>query len=145
VDDVVGGLSLNLSDVADEAVRLAIAAPLIRYNESRVGFRDYKPLVIELRNAEGAIVGGLWGATGYGWLFVQLLAVPEDLHGHGIGRRLMQTAEAEALSRGCHGAWLDTFEFQARGFYEKLGYSCFASLDEYPKGFSRFYMRMRLK
>jgi hypothetical protein len=45
-------------------------------------------------------------------------------------------AEEEAAARGCHGAWLDTFEFQARGFYERLGYTCFAELGDYPVGSS---------
>ena len=53
-------------------------------------------------------------------------------------------AEAEAVVRGCHGAWLDTFDFQARGFYEKLGYTCFAELPEYPIGHSRFFMKKPL-
>ena len=53
----------------------------------------------------------------------------------------MQLAEREAVSRGCHGAWLDTFEFQARGFYERIGYECFGELPGYPRGFSRFFMK----
>ena len=54
--------------------------------------------------------------------------MPETLRGRGIGTDLLRRAEAEALVRGCHGAWLDTFEFQARGFYERLGYRCFGEL-----------------
>jgi hypothetical protein len=56
----------------------------------------------------------------------------------------MSLAEREARSRGCHGAWLDTFEFQARGFYERQGYTCFAQLPDYPPGFSRFFMKKAL-
>ena len=140
----VSGLRTHLSDVADEAVRRAIAAPLVQFNESRAGASGSRPLVVELRNADDAVVGGLWGATAYGWLFVQLLAVPEEFRGGGVGRRLMIAAEEEAVKRGCHSAWLDTFEFQSRGFYERLGYSCFATLPEYPKGYSRYFMRKQL-
>ena len=43
------------------------------------------------------------------------------------------------------GAWLDTFEFQARGFYEGIGYECFGELPNYPKGFSRFFMKKTLR
>ena len=38
-------------------------------------------------------------------------------------------------------AWLDTFEFQARGFYERLGYTCFGRLEDYPPGFARYFMK----
>ena len=138
------GFHTRLSDIADEAVRRAIAAPLVQFNESRAGPSGSRPLIVELHGEDDAIIGGLWGATAYGWLFVQLLAVPEALRGRGAGRRLMLEAEQEAVNRGCHAAWLDTFEFQSRGFYERLGYSCFATLPEYPKGFSRYFMRKEL-
>ena len=137
-------LSLHLSDVADEEVRRAIAAPLVRYNESKVGPSGNRPLVVEVRDANGAIVGGLWGSTAFGWLYTQLLVVPESSRGQGLGRRIMQLAEEEAVKRGCHAAWLDTFEFQARVFYEGIGYACFGSLPEYPKGSSRYFMRKTL-
>jgi GNAT superfamily N-acetyltransferase len=136
--------SLRLSDVADEEVRKAIAAPLVRFNESRAGPSGNRPLVIEIRDADGAIVGGLWGATAYGWLFTQLLVVPEQSRGQGLGRRLMSLAEAEAKKRGCHAAWLDTFEFQAKAFYEQIGYSCFATLPDFPRRSSRYFMRKEL-
>ena len=136
--------SLHLSDVADEEVRRAIAAPLVRYNESRAGPSANRPLVIEVRDANGAIVGGLWGATAYGWLFTQLLVVPESSRGQGLGRRLMLLAEEEATKRGCHAAWLDTFEFQAKAFYERIWYSCFGTLPDFPKGSTRYFMRKEL-
>ncbi len=136
--------SLRLSDVADEEVRRAILAPLAKFNESKTGLSGSRPLVVELRDANGAIVGGLWGATAFGWLFTQLLVVPEQSRGQGLGRQLLSLAEAEALERGCHSAWLDTFEFQARPFYERMGYSCFAELPDYPEGFSRYFMRKEL-
>ena len=137
-------MNLHLSDVADEEVRKAIAAPLVRFNESQAGPSGNRALVIELRDADGAVVGGLWCATAYGWLFTQLLVVPEQSRGQGLGRKLLSLAEAEAVKRGCHAAWLDTFEFQAKAFYERIGYSCFATLPDYPKGSSRYFMRKEL-
>ena len=55
----------------------------------------------------------VWG-TYCGWLFIKYLWVRAD-HGRGIGRELIARAEARALERDCHSAWLDTFSFQARG------------------------------
>jgi GNAT superfamily N-acetyltransferase len=138
------GFTLRLSDVADEEVRRAIVAPLVRFNESQAGPSGNRPLVVELRDTDGAIVGGLWGATAYGWLFTQLLVVPEKSRGQGLGRLLLSLAETEAMKRGCRAAWLDTFEFQAKAFYERIGYFCFATLPDYPKGSSRFFMRKEL-
>ena len=73
----------------------------------------------------------------------QISLVRDDLRGRGIGRELIARAEARALERDCHAAWLDTFSFQARGFYEKLGYEEFGTLD-YPPAHKRHFMKKRL-
>lgn len=136
-------LDYHLTDEAREDLRQAIAAPLRRYNDSQAGPSGYQALVISLTRG-GEALGGLWGYTSYGWLYVQLLAVEEAARGQGAGRELLRRAEAEALARGCHGAWLDTHEFQARGFYERLGYEVFGELADYPPGFARYFLRKAL-
>jgi GNAT superfamily N-acetyltransferase len=73
--------------------------------------------------------------------YVELLFVPESLRRGGLGRRLMRDAEEEAVRRGCRGAWLDTFSFQARGFYERLGYAAFGFIEDYPPGHSRIFLK----
>ena len=136
--------TLTLTDVADEETRKAILAPLVDYNTSQAGASQGRPLVISMHDASNAIVGGLWGFTGYEWLFTQLLVVPATSRGQGIGTQLLKMAETEATIRGCHGAWLDTFEFQAREFYERNGYTCFGELSNYPSGYSRYFMSKSL-
>ena len=76
-------------------------------------------------------------------MFVDGLWVGEGWRGGGLGRALMARAEDHARARHCHAAWLDTF--QARGFYEKLGYESFGVLDDYPPGQSRHFLRKRLR
>ena len=76
-------------------------------------------------------------------MFVRYLWVSEGLRGRGVGRDLMARAEVLARERGCHSAWLDTFGFQAPGFYEKLGYQEFARLD-YPPGHHKQFMCKQL-
>ena len=113
------------------------------YNEGRwPQHPPWLPLAIFLRD-EARIVAGLAGETYCGWLFVKYLWVSDGLRGRGVGRELMARAEVRARERGCHSAWLDTFSFQARGFYEKLGYEEFGRLD-YPPGHHRHFLRKRL-
>ena len=135
---------LTLTDVADEALRQLILAPLVEYNASQAGPSQGRPVVVTLTDNAGEVIGGLWGHTGYEWLFTQLLLVPDALRGRGVGSEIMRLAEQEAVQRGCHSAWLDTFEFQARGFYERIGYECFGELSDYPKGKARFFMKKAL-
>ena len=125
--------------------REAVLGPLSDFN-ARHGFpADSKPVALLLKDPDGATAGGLWGRTGYGWLYVEFLSVPDAAHRRGIGARLMGEAERIAAERGCAGAWLTTFTFQARGFYEKLGYSVFAQLEDSPAGNARIFMRKRLE
>jgi ribosomal protein S18 acetylase RimI-like enzyme len=78
----------------------------------------------------------------WGWLFVDALWVHPDLRGQGAGRALMAHAERRAGAAGCHSAWLDTF--QARGFYEAIGYRVFGTLEDFPAGQTRSFLRKRL-
>jgi ribosomal protein S18 acetylase RimI-like enzyme len=66
--------------------------------------------------------------------------VPADLRHSGWGSELLRCAEAEAARRNCVGIWLDTFGFQARGFYEKHGYEVFGVLDVHPRGTERTFL-----
>jgi GNAT superfamily N-acetyltransferase len=122
-----------------ESVHKVVAEALIAFNNANAGESGYRPMAFAVEDGNGRMIGGLSGVTAYGWLFVELLFVPESLRGQGIGTELIRRAEREAIARGCHGVWLDTFAFQARGFYERLGYTCFGELKNYPTG-SRFFM-----
>lgn len=130
--------------MAEPAVRDVLVDGLVAHSTAQTGIEDRRPLVLALEDAEGRVVGGLWGRTVFGWLVVELVFVPESLRGRGLGAELMARAEREAIARGCHAACLDTFEFQARGFYERLGYRCFGELGDFPVGLSRYFMRKTL-
>jgi GNAT superfamily N-acetyltransferase len=98
-------------------------------------------LVIPIRDGAGLVTGGLWGLTQFQWLHVEMLIVPGPLRRQGVGSALMVAAENEARGRGCLGAYLDRFSFQATSFYEKLGYEPFGVLENLPPGYSRLYYR----
>ena len=129
-------------DPTPEDVQFLVGS-LVAYNTSKAEPENHRPLTIFLRDAGGQIVGGIRGYTHWGWLFVSHLWLSESLRGKDFGRKLVVAAEQEAVTRGCRYAHLDTFSFQARGFYEKLGYEVFGALEDYPEGHTRFYMRKR--
>lgn len=127
------------------ADRAEVARRLDAFNDSRTGPEPDLPLALLIVDErDGAPQGGLWGRSYYGWLFVELLFVPEGLRGTGVGTELLRRAEAEAVRRGCHGVWLDSFSFQAPGFYRRLGYEVFGVVEDYPPGQRRFFLKKRL-
>jgi GNAT superfamily N-acetyltransferase len=134
-----------LTDAPSVEDRAAVLNGLIQFNEAHAGPHGWHPLAVLVRDsATGRTVGGLAGASFHGWLFIELLWLPDHLRSAGLGTRLIRQAEAEASRRGCRGIWLDTYSFQARGFYEKLGYTQFGMLDDCPPGHQRFYLAKRL-
>lgn len=97
-----------------------------------------------LRDETGDVVGGLWAEKGLDWVFVDLLFVPDTLRGQGIGADLLRRVEARARDWGAIGIWLATYGFQARSFYEKQGYTCFAELEGQTPEASDNFMRKYL-
>jgi GNAT superfamily N-acetyltransferase len=117
----------------------------IRESDPReVGDRDWKPINYALRSENGSVVGGIYGATMWTWLMIDGLWIDPSLRGRGLGRRLLQAAESEAVARGCSGSWLGTFDFQARDFYQHLGYVVFSELSGFPPGHTHFHLRKDL-
>ena len=101
------------------------------------------PLVVLVLDEAGAVVGGLTGRTSAAWLYVELFWLPEVLRGTGLGTQVMAEAEAEVVRRGCIGAHLDTYDYQAPGFYRRLGYEVFGSIEDHAPGHTRFWMKKR--
>jgi len=134
-------MRLSLHTSPDPAIRAQLFALLDRYNDAATGRPEpVRHLSILLRDAAGAIEGGLVGISYYDWLIVEMLFVPLGLRGHGVGTRLMRGAEALAHQRGCIGVWLDTASPAAASFYRRLGYRVFATMDDHPQGHARWWM-----
>ena len=125
------------------AQRDAILDGLREYNRAQAGPSGAEAICVALLDADGAVRGGLYGSFSYDWLAIELLFVPEELRGSGLGSQLIAEAEQQARARGCIGAWLDTYSFQARGFYEKLGYSLAGTIPDHPVGGARYFMLKR--
>ncbi|MGN8125818.1 GNAT family N-acetyltransferase [Pseudomonas sp. 22082] len=137
-------LRIELSQDPTEEQRAAILAPLRAYNIAKAGPSLYEPVALLVRDDNDAILGGLYGHTFYRWLFIELLAVPEQGRGQGIGSKLMNMVEEFARKKDCVGIWLDTFDFQAPGFYKKLGYTECGEIVDYPLGHKRHFFQKRL-
>ena len=148
-NELPGGLRLTLQHTADVEAQEFISNQLREYNnthspyhrESRAPETGPQPLEVYVRDADGGLVGGLIAYTVWGWMYVDRFWLDAGLRGSGLGTRLMQMAEDEARRRGCAHAHLRTFSFQARGFYEKLGYRVIGALEGYPPGEAFYWMR----
>jgi GNAT superfamily N-acetyltransferase len=132
-------VELTVTGEPDAGDVAAVRAGVVAHNVEVVRAEPAEPLAVLARQG-GTVVAGAIGFTHSGWLCVQYLWVDNHRRGTGLGRDILTQAEAEGRRRGCHAVWLDTFSFQAPGFYEKLGYQEFGRLDDFPPGHSRHFL-----
>ena len=135
--------TIELTDTPTEADQSFLHRSLLAENRAYLGEADHRTLALLLRDA-GRLVGGLIGESGRSVLYIDMLWLAPEWRHRGLGSRLLLEAEAEAEQRGCRTVWLDTYDFQARPFYERHGYEMFAELDDLPGGHRRWFMRKRL-
>ena len=129
---------------ASESLKQVVVDHLDTYNIALTGLQEYSPVNFLLRDQGDEVMGGLLAQIWGGVLYVRILWVSEALRGRGFGRRLMEAAEQRAVERGCRHVFLDTFSFQAPGFYEKLGYQLYAKADDWPVGHAHHFLRKDL-
>ena len=132
---------LVVTDEPGAEAEAVIRDGLSAYNFDKAGYRDYRPLAILARDPESSkVIGGLLGRTSFGLLYVERFFLPERLRKQGLGTRILKAAEEEGRRRGCSRALLTTLEFQAPGFYQRVGWEVLARIDGRPPAPSRFLM-----
>jgi GNAT superfamily N-acetyltransferase len=136
-------MKIEVTDVRNELDDAFVASQLGAYNAA-FAVKDFKLLRVFARDADGSVIGGLLADTYWQYLEVHKLWVSEAHRKAGHASRLLNAAETEARRRGCKHAFLDTFSFQALGFYQKLGYSEFGRLEEFSGEHDRHYLHKRL-
>jgi len=117
---------------------------LIRYNRKKAGPFHYSRHVLTARDAGGRVLGGLILQSYWRESYVELLWLSARARRMGLGRRLVAEAERRARRRGSVLLHLNTYSFQAPGFYEKLGFSRFGGMQGSPRGASRHFYVKRL-
>jgi len=135
---------LEFEPFIDDGARQFIVNGVDNHNIAVTGLPAYYPVNFVLRGERGDVLGGLLGQLWGGWLQVSYVWVAEPARGQRFGVQLMEAAEAYARSRGAVGATLETHSFQARPFYERLGYEVFGTLDGYPPGHAKFFLKKSL-
>jgi len=137
-------LRIVFDQLPDGALAERVRNGVDYHNFAATGLSAYYPANFFLKSERGETMGGLLGMIWGGWLHISFLWVDEAARGQGNATRLMDAAEAYAIERDCHSVTLDTHSFQARPFYENRGYEVFGTLDDYPKGHKKFFLKKKL-
>lgn len=134
---------MRIEEFQDAQLEEVIRERLNEFNFKLVPNYQHEPLNLLVRE-DDEISAGLLGGTYWGWLYVSILWVREDLRNQRLGSRLLQKAEQLAIQRGCKHAHLETHDFQALAFYQKHGYSLFGQLEDLPPGHIKYFLQKNL-
>ncbi len=125
----------------------AVHAGLYWYVDEHVGAeRDNPGITIKLvvKDGAGQVVGGLLAWTTIRNMILDDLWLDDAYRGRGLGTKLLLEAERIARNAGCLACQTYSFDFQAPGFFRKLGYQSYGVSDGYPHGVTEHYFIKRL-
>ena len=141
----MSAVTLNLDEQPSEDELRQIVDGVRTYNRGIAGHGPPRPVACYLRDDEGRIVGGahgeLWGRS----VHIAAMWVNENQRGKGHGSALLKAVEDYAAAKGHTLAYVETTSFQARPFYESLGYRVFGELAGIDEGCTLFFLRKNLQ
>lgn len=133
-------MTFKFVSLPDEASCLGLVGKtddrIYEFNVAATGYSDGQLFAFAISNEAGETIAGINGHTWGGCCEVTNLWVHEGHRGSGLGSTLMQSAEAEAVRRGCERMTLLTHSFQAPQFYERLGFVRTHEIAGRPRGYS---------
>ena len=135
-------LALETDD--EDEVMQALMAGMKAFNGAAVPNLNSHKIVAAIRDDGGKVVGGVIGRLACDSVYMEVVYTDDSVRGTGLGREMMLLAEAEAKRLGAREAWLYTMSFQAKPFYEKLGYTQFGELNWLDGQHKRHFMRKDL-
>mgnify|MGYP001038292731 CR=1 FL=1 len=133
----------RVAQPAEELVQ-ALRQGLTAYNVEHGRIQATRPAGIFVREADGTLAAGIYGEIWGSCLDIKYLWVHTAWRGRGIGTRLLRGMEEEGRRQGCVWAYLNTFSFQAPDFYRRHGYEPIFTMEGYPDGITRIFLRKRL-
>lgn len=99
---------------------------------------------ILIQDENGNRLGCLTFKLYWQWLDLADFWLSPDLRKQGFGSKMLSQAETYAVENGCKYALVETYRFQAKGFYEKHGYMVIGQIDDYPPGECKYTLRKSL-
>lgn len=133
-------LTITAFDESRPGLEAVVDAGLDRFNDAHAAFDGQRPLNCAARDARQAVVGGAVGRTLGQCAELTRLWVDDAQRGRGVGAALVRAFERRARDRGCVTVYLSTFSFQARPFYEQLGYRVALEIPGHGAAGSKFLM-----
>ncbi len=106
-------------------------------------FGDPYDFSVFLRDNDNKIQGGVVAQVRpkLELLYLDYIWIAPEFRNKGLGTKIVHMAEQIARDKGCKTAELETLDFQAELFYQKVGYSRFGVIEKYMGNYDYIFMR----
>ncbi len=137
-------MNIEITTNPNDSDAKTISKGIIDFNHLKVP--DLEPLEAEVKffvfakNEENAVIGGVRATCFWNTMHIELLWLSEECRGKGMGKALIDSAENFAIKHNCEKVFVETTSWQAKPFYEKVGYKHIATLNDRPKGHASHYL-----
>lgn len=141
---LTGSFQICVDHEAKSEEKQIVQSKLIEHNKPFIG--NIESFCIFLKDENDEIRGGAMGhiLCRFDMLSLDCVFVDQSIRGQSFGTQLLQEVEKEARLKGCKMIMLDTFSFQAEGFYSKLGYEKIGVIENQIGRYDRIYMKKEL-
>lgn len=117
-----------------QTISLGIQSYNQSYLADKVVYEADTTFAVFAKDKTDKIIGGIRATAFWNYCIIELLWLAKESRGHGVGSQLMQKAEAFASEKGFEYVRTETIDFQAKPFYQKMGYTVYGELPDCPKG-----------
>ena len=114
------------------------------YAKQQRGFDALDFFAFFIRDENNGIVGGCNGGTLYGGLHIDSLWVSDVIRNKGWGTKLINAALAYGKEKNCNFATVNTMDWEALGFYQKLGFRIEFQRSGFHKNSVFYFLRKEL-
>lgn len=137
-------MTIDLTTKPDSADTSALQNGINTFNKENVpdleAYDDEVKFFVFVRNDAKTVVGGIKASCFWNTLHIDLFWLSEACREKGMGKKLILATEDFAMENNCDKAFVETTSWQAKPFYEKMGYSLMATLKDRPKGHASHYL-----
>ncbi len=137
-------MNIEITTNPNEIDAKTISNGIVNFNKKKVP--DLEPNEAEVKffvfakNEDAEVIGGIRATCFWNTLHIELLWLSETCRGKGIGKQLVERTENFARKQNCEKVFVETTSWQAKPFYEKVGYQHIATINDRPKGHASHYL-----
>lgn len=134
-----------VQEILREDLKKEIHEGFAKHAIEMTGYNELSDVIAFIAKDEDLFIGAVAVQIFWGALHIKYVFVKDEYREKKIASKLMQQAFNFGKNNKCNFAFVETMNFQALGFYQKLGFELDFTRSGYSHGTSFHYLHKDLK